>query len=341
MAMNQLRRDPVTGRWTIVMLDQPNIDDIVVTDHRNAKAAHSCPFCEGNESMTPPEIMALRNEGFGANEGGWRIRVIPDKKPVLQIYGEVNNRGVGLYDVLNGIGAHEIVIETPHHNETIVDMTETQITEIYWTFRERILDLKEDSRLRYILIHKNFGEAIGPTAFHSYSFVIGTPITPRRVKDELVNVREYYNYKERCLFCDIIRQELSDQDRLVVEDGKFIAFTPFASRRPFEIWIIPRRHEPFYELTTEYRALAQLTREVLSRLFKLLNEHEYIMAIYSGPNLNAGRRRGYWQSLERDYHWHIELMPRLRTYSSFEVSAGFPINAVQPEYAASLLRNVT
>ncbi|MBN2012532.1 galactose-1-phosphate uridylyltransferase [candidate division KSB1 bacterium] len=341
MPMNQLRRDPVSGRWTIITLDKPVISDLISPNHREEESVENCPFCEGNEHMTPPEIMALRNDGFGPNKSGWRIRVIPDKKPVLQIYGEVNNRGMGMYDVLDGIGAHEIVIETPKHNETFVDLSEDQIAEIYWTFKERILDLKEDARLRYILVHKNYGEAVGLTTNHSYSFIIGTPITPKRVKDKLVNARDYFQFKERCIFCDIINQELSDQERIILEDEKFIALAPFASRRPFEVWILPRKHEAFYELTSEYRALANLTKEVLIRVYKLLQEPDYIMALYSGPNIKAGRRRGYWQSLERDFHWHIELMPRLRTYSSFEISAGFPINSVPPEYAASLLRNIS
>ena len=341
MPINQLRRDPIKGRWTIILMDQFDIDNLIVPNRRSKSKVTNCQFCEGNEKLTPPEIMALRNEGYKANENGWRIRVIPDKNPVLQIYGDINNRGVGVYDVLDGIGAHEIVIETPRHNETIVDLNEDQITEVFWTYKERILDLKEDSRFRYILVHKNYGEAVGPTSNHSYSFVIGLPITPKRVKDELINSREYYNYKERCIFCDIIRQELSDNERVVLEDGMFVAFTPFASMRPFEILILPQKHETFFELTSDLRPLAKFIKEILSKFYRLLHEPDYIMAIHSGPNLKAGRRRGYWQSLEKDYHWHIEIMPRLRTYSSFEASSGFPINSVPPEKAASLLREIS
>lgn len=340
MPINQLRRDPVTGRWTIIVRDQLNIKNLIVKNNESQSKVIDCQFCEGNEKLTPPEIIALRKEGFGSNEGGWRIRVIPDKNPVLQIYGDTNNRGIGMYDVLDGIGAHEIVIETPYHNKTFIDLNEDQITEVLGMFKDRILDLKEDSRFRYILVHKSYGEAIGPTSNHSYSFVIGLPITPKRVKDELINSREYYNYKERCIFCDMIRQELNDKERLVIEDGMFIGFAPFASRRPFEAWILPQKHETFFELTTDLRPLAKLTKEVLSRIYHLLHEPDYIMAIHSGPNIKAGRRRGYWQSLEKDYHWHIEIMPRLRTYSSFEASSGFPINSVPPEKAAELLRNL-
>ena len=140
MPINQLRRNPITGQWTIILQDDIKIEDLIINKKKNVLHPQTgiCPFCEQNEKLTPNEIMALRKEGFGANERGWRIRVIPDKNPVLQIYGDLNNRGVGVYDVLDGIGAHEIVIETPNHNQTIVDLNEDQITEIFWTFKERI-----------------------------------------------------------------------------------------------------------------------------------------------------------------------------------------------------------
>jgi len=340
MPINQLRRDPITGRWAIIVMDPVDIETLIVPNRKNQDEVTNCPFCVGNEKLTPKEIMALRDEGFGPNEKGWRIRVIPDKNPVLQVHGDINNRGVGIYDVLDGLGAHEIVIETPRHNERIVNLNEAQIAEIFWTFKERILDLKKDGRFRYVLVHKNYGEAVGPTTNHSHSFVIGMPITPKHVKNELVNSREYYNYKERCIFCDMIRQELAEKERIVVEDGIFVAFAPFASRRPFEIRILPQKHETFFELNDELASLAKITKEVLLRMYQLLHEPDYIMAIHSGPNLKAGRRRSYWQTLEKDFHWHIEIMPRLRTFTSFEVISGFPVNSVPPEQAAKLLKNI-
>jgi len=340
MSINQLRRNLITGNWAIIVMDQINLENLITPKSKTKSAVSNCQFCEGNEKMTPPEIMALRRDGFGINAGGWRVRVIPDKNPVLQIYGDLNNRAWGIYDVLDGIGAHEIVIETPHHDETLADLNEDRITEVFWTYKERILDLKQDTRFRYILVHKNMGEAVGPTADHSYSFVIGSPITPKRVKDELINSRDYFNYKERCIFCDIIHQELRDKERIVLEDGIFVGLTPFASSRPFEVWILPQKHETFFELNQNLRPLARMIKEILQRISKLLNNPNYIMAIHSGPNLQAGNRRGYWRTLERDYHWHIEITPQLRTYSSFEASSGFPINSVPPEKAAELLRDV-
>ncbi len=339
MPVNQLRRDPITGRWAIILNDEFDLNDLIIQSPKLKNKTQTCPFCENNETMTPPEIMALRNPGSFPNGPGWRVRVIPDRHPVLQIYGDINNRGVGLYDVLDGIGAHEIVIETPHHNQSVIDLSEAQIQEVLLTYQARILDLKKDERLRYIVVHKNTGEAIGETAHHCYSFVIGSPVTPKRVKDELVNSRDYFQFKERCLFCDIIRQEATMKERLVLEDGVFFAYTPFASRRPFELWIGPQKHETFFEQNTEMKMLSKMLKALFAKLFKLLNNPDYILAIHSGPNLQAGKRRGYWQTLERDFHWHIEITPRLETDTSLEVGSGFPVNPVPPEKAAELLRN--
>ncbi len=340
MVVNQMRRDPVTGRWTIVLMNEINVEELIVQPGPVKSDGKKCQFCEGNEKSTPSEIASVRQTGTNKNEPGWRVRVIPDKKPVLQIYGNINNRGLGLYDVLDGIGAHEIVIETPRHHETLVDFSEEHIVEILFTYRDRILDLKKDVRFRYILVHKNFSEAVGHTVNHSYSFIIGSPVTPRQVRDELLNAKAYYGYKERCIFCDIIYQELNDKERMVIEDGIFLGFTPFASRRPFEIWILPQHHESFFELTGEIKTLAKMIKEIVMKIYRVLNEREYMLVIHSAPNLTSGKKRGYWDTLENDFHWHIELMPRLRTYSSYETSSGFPINSVPPEEVARILRSV-
>lgn len=342
MSINQLRRDPINGRWAIILTDAFNLDDMVTQTKKKKFDPQTgiCPLCETNEKMTLPEIMALRNQGATSNQPGWRVRVIPDRNPVLQIYGDINNRGVGLYDVLDGIGAHEIVVETPRHYESIVDLSENQIAEVLWTYQQRISDLKNDLRFRYIVVHKNIGEAVGETADHSHSFIIASPVTPKRVKDELVHSMEYFHYKERCVFCDIIRQEMMTKERIVLEDGYFVAYAPFASRRPFELWIGPRKHETFFEQNSEIKTLAKILKILFIKLFRLLSNPDYIMVIHSGPNLMAGRRRGYWQSLEKDYHWHIEITPDLHSDTSLEVSSGFPVNSVPPEKAAILLRTV-
>ena len=274
MAMNQFRRDPITGRWSIIFQKEYDVADLISnTSSRRKKLSNGkCQLCSGFEAETPSEIFAIRGDGSEENDSSWKVRVVPDKQPFLQIYGELDNRGMGMYDVLNGIGAHELVIESPNHSEQIYDMDLDQIQNILFAYRERILDLKQDTRFRYVLLHKNYGDGQDEMMSHSHSHIIATPITPARVKNELMNTREHYEYKERCLFCDIINQELTDDERIVMQNDKFVAMTPFASRTPFEISILPKEHETFFEWNSEYSQLAFILKEVLRKLSSTLND---------------------------------------------------------------------
>jgi UDPglucose--hexose-1-phosphate uridylyltransferase len=341
MSINQLRHDPITGNWTIVVQDGQDVDFFRPLQSRRASAESdndSCEFCAGHELETTSEIYALRPGGGHKNGPGWRVRVIPERYPVLQIHGELNNRGVGIYDIIDGIGAHELVIETPEHRRRLVDLDEQHIVDVLTAYRERTLDLKLDERFRYILIHQSPGEGSGATMHHAHGHIIATPITPLRVKEELQNAQAHYQYKERCLFCDVARQEMDDRQRMVADNEAFVAFCPFASRAAFEVWIMPKRHETFFEHNHQLPALAQIVRSVLMRLRVVLSDPNYVLAVHSGPNLLAGKQRGYWKTLERDFHWHIEIMPRLRGIASFEVGSGFQVIWISPERAAVHLR---
>lgn len=343
--MNQLRRDPITGIWTIMLEEvqdlASNLKPHGYRRLRRNRQGETCEFCAGHESETLPEIHAIRPEATPANEPGWRVRVVPERFPVLQIHGDMNNRGFGIYDMLNGIGAHELVIETPDHGKMMTEFSAEDIASVLMAYRDRVLDLKRDIRFRYILVYKNLGEGRGgPTLRHSYSHVIATPITPTRARHELFNAQQFYLIKERCIFCDMILQEVEDARRLVAENESFLAFAPFASRSPFEIWLLPKRHETFFEWNSELPALAKLLRLVLRNIRQALGDPNYIMFIHTGPNMLAGRHRGYWKTVERDFHWHIEIIPRLRGYPGFGMQTGFQVNWVLPEKAAELLRQV-
>ncbi|MDZ7265762.1 MAG: galactose-1-phosphate uridylyltransferase [candidate division KSB1 bacterium] len=337
--MNQLRRDPVTGIWTIVIQDGVTVADLKPDVQAvRTVAGESCSYCQGQEHETPGEIFAVRSPGSNRNEPGWRVRVVPEKMPVLQIHGDLNNRGLGLYDMFDGIGAHEVIIETPEHNRRLVDLPESAVTEVLNTYKDRILDLKKDVRFRYVLLHKSLRSGNDPHFRHAHSNILATPITPQRVREEFTNAQQFFNLKERCLFCDIIRQELEDSQRLVAENGDFIALCPFAGRAPFETWILPRRHETFFEGQDRMPGLAKMLLAVLGQMRTLLGDPNYVMEIHSGPNVNAGKQRGYWKTVERDFHWHLEITPRLRSYTSFEMGFGFPVNPMPPEKAAELMR---
>jgi UDPglucose--hexose-1-phosphate uridylyltransferase len=343
--MNQLRRDPITGIWTIMLQDGKDLVNLRPHGYRrlrHARPGETCEFCSGREAETLPEIYAARPGHSPRNEPGWRVRVVPERFPVLQIHGETNNRGLGIYDMLDGIGAHELVVETPEHGKILTEFAEAEITDVLTAYRERTLDLKRDARFRYILVYKSVGEGRrGPALRHSLSHVIATPITPLRAREELSNAQQFFLLKERCIFCDMIRQEMEDSQRLVAENESFVALCPFAARAPFEIWILPKRHETFFEWNGELPALAKLLKLVLMKVRQALSDPNYVMIIHSGPNLLAGRQRGYWKTVERDFHWHLEVTPRLRGATDFDSVAGFQVNWVPPEKAAELLRQST
>jgi UDPglucose--hexose-1-phosphate uridylyltransferase len=290
-----------------------------------------CPFCEGNEVHTPPEILAYRSNGSEANSKGWMLRVVPNKYPALQIEGDLNREGEGMYDKMNGIGAHEVIVESPHHNMTMAKMTEKNIENIFWAFRDRVIDLKRDRRFRYILIFKNHGEAAGASLEHTHSQLIALPIVPKLPAEEVVGAKTYFNYKERCVYCDIIRQEKDEAVRIIEENADFIAVCPFAPRFPFETWILPKQHTAFFEdaQKREYEQLAKLMKTLMMKIDRVLDMPAYNMIIHSSP---------FHESTNDFYHWHIELIPTLTKVAGFEWGTGFYINPTPPEEAAQFLR---
>ncbi len=334
--MPELRKDPVIGRWVIIATERSKRP----TDYHCAPAPTTehrfCPFCPGNEDQTPPEIMAYRKDDSKPNTPGWHVRVVPNKFPALRVEGGVNREGEGIYDKMNGIGAHEVIIETPDHKQAPSNMSERQMEEVLWSYRDRILDLKKDKRFRFIMIFKNHGDAAGATVEHSHSQLIALPIVPRNVMEEIQGAKEYYQYKERCIFCDIVRQELSSRVRLVIENDHYVCITPYAARFPFETCILPKSHDPYFEDSQkhEFEALSRILSEILKRQDKALNFPSYNFLIHSSPfNQNSHMN-------EDHYHWHLEIMPRLSNVAGFERGTGFYINPTPPEEAAKFLREV-
>lgn len=328
--MSELRKDPITGRWVIISSERGRRpSDFQETPP--VRKGGFCPFCSGNERFTPPEILAYREPGTAPNSPGWTLRVVPNKFPALKIEGNLDKIGIGLFDKMNGIGAHEVIIETPSHDATLAKLSERKIEDTLWAYRDRVIDLKKDVRFQYILIFKNEGEAAGASLEHSHSQLVALPIIPRQFSEEIEGSRVYYNYKERCIYCDIVRQEMYAEDRSVAENEHFLAITPFAARFPFEIWIIPKSHNSCFEEAQpwEYSSLARILKNVLQRLDKVLNIPPYNYIIHTCPLRSQMREF---------YHWHLELMPKLVRIAGFEWGAGLYINPTSPEEAAKFLR---
>ncbi len=330
--MPELRKDPIIGRWVIISTERgKRPSDFGITMEK--KGSKLCPFCPGNESATPPEIIAFRPDNTKPNTPGWALRVISNKFPALKIEGDLNRVGIGIFDKMNGIGAHEVIIETPDHFKDFADFDNEKALNIIWAYRMRILDLKKDPRFKYIIVFKNHGQAAGASLEHSHSQLIATPIVPKRVAEELEGALKYYQYKERCIFCDIIRQEMGDGERVVSRNDNFIALEPFAPRLPFETWILPTKHYSALEDIAEKELpdLASILRETLKRLSLSLNNPPYNFILHSRPVEEEGKIY---------YHWHIEIMPKLTKVAGFEWGTGFYINPTTPEDAAKYLREI-
>lgn len=339
--MPELRKDPIIGRWVIISTERAKRPhDFQAFGEINKEP--KCPFCEGNESQTPPEIFTIREqEKWNPNGPGWHVRVVPSISPVLKIEGNLERRGIGMYDVMNGIGAHEIIVETPKHVANIADLSEHQITDVLSAYIHRIADLQRDRRFKYTLLFKNHGFISGASIIrHCRSQLIAMPVNPKRVKEELVGAKKYYDYKERCIFCDIVKQELDNKKRIVMDSDGFIAFTPFASRFPFEIWVMPKQHSADFINTPPEKLpnLAMLLKKTLKKLSKALNDPPYNYILHTAPFRVP--IAGYWKTIDQDYHWHIEIMPRLTRIAGFEWGSGFYINPTPPEDAAAFLREV-
>jgi len=327
----EIRKDPVTGRWVIIATDRSRRPSDFSRQPVVLKGGRFCPFCPGNEQKTPPEVLAFRQSG-GPNEPGWTLRVVPNKFPALRVEGDFDRQGEGLYDKMNGIGAHEVIIETPDHNATLSDMPEKRVEDVFWALRDRFQDLKKDRRMRYILAFKNHGEAAGASLEHTHSQLIALPVVPRRVQEELEGSRRYYEMKERCIFCDIMRQEINTGTRVVLETDYFLVICPYAARFPFEIWILPRRHFSHFEHSDvpTFRNLGWVVPTVLREIDNVLERPAYNAIIHTAPLQDPELLY---------YHWHIELIPKLTKVAGFEWGTGFYINPTPPEESAKFLRD--
>lgn len=331
--MPELRRDPIIGRWVIISTERSKrpSEFSIAQDFPQGGA---CPFCPGFEDKTPPEILAYYNSGREKNKSGWWVRVIPNKFPALQIEGNLNRTGVGMYDKMNGFGAHEVIIESPQHDQQIHEMDPSKLEDVFWAYRDRIVDLKKDPRLEYVLVFKNHGSSAGASLSHPHSQLIAMPMVPIRLKQESAGAHNYFEYKERCIYCDIIRQEMADGARMVAQNKDFVVYAPFASRFPFELWLLPLRHSSdFHDIQkAEIANLAAIVREVFGKQTAVLDNPPFNFILHTAPLKTPNLPY---------YHWYIEVIPKLTKMAGFEQGTGFYINPTPPEDAAKLLRDAS
>ena len=327
--MAELRRDPITRMWVVVTTDHPKGPNDYLSfkpPYQVQKTEGPCPFCPGHEEMTPTEIFSINQDGKG-----WTVRVIPNKFPFFRIEGEFDRRPDGMYDVMEAIGAHEIVIETPDHDLNFAFMEPSQIKKVIQAYQERLLDLEKDRRFEQFLILKNY-----PGIFnrHPHSHIMAMPVIPRRIDEEIWGILDYYQRKERCIFCDILKEEISAKRRIILETGHFLVFSPFASRYPFETWIVPKMHRSDFHRLGEDEAedLSVAIQSLFLKFHKLLSDPPYSVTFHTSPVQERLHRP--------EYHWHIETRLRVGLREGFEWGTGFFVNPTPPEDAAAYLREI-
>jgi len=332
--MPELRKDPITREWVIVAVERgKRPHDFARECDAPEPPGRPCPFCPGHEQLTPPEVLAFRNPGSPANSPGWWVRAVPNKYPALAIEGDLRKSGRGIYDYMQGVGAHEVIIESPDHSLTMATMPVKQVEDVLWAYRSRYLDLERDNRLKYILFFRNHKRVAGASLSHPHSQLIATPMVPQDAMAEIEGAMRYEQYHDRCVYCDMISQELDEGDRVVLETPHFLAFEPYASKYPFETWVIPKRHRgSFAAISTEEQSdFARTLKEVLLRVYLLLDDPPYNFTLHTAPTRITS---------DEHLHWHVEIMPRLTITAGFEMGTGIFINVTPPEQAAGHLREV-
>ncbi|MBZ5652961.1 MAG: DUF4931 domain-containing protein [Acidobacteriia bacterium] len=328
--MSELRRDPLLRRWVIIAPERRA--DLI--DRRLKPAPITgdspCPFCPGNEHLNPSEILVIRGERTNQNAPGWLVRITPDQRPLLRIEGTLERRGVGQFDLMSATGAHELVIDTPNHDAHWADFDVPHMERLLRSYLTRYNDLRNDRRFRHAVIMKNHG-APWSRYPHQHSHIVAMPFIPRRIDDEFIGAKEYFDLKERCVFCDALREEETRQERVIAANADFVAIAPFASGFPFETWILPRRHMADFGAIGErgLPALAGIFQETMSKLRTTLNDPHFSLVLHSGP-LNGER--------SAEFHWHWELIPHLSGELGLEWATGVYFNPIAPEDAAACLR---
>jgi UDPglucose--hexose-1-phosphate uridylyltransferase len=328
--MPEFRKDPIVNRWVIIATERATRPQ----QHKAAirSAVEPCPFCSGNEAMTPPEILAYRARDTQANRPGWTLRVVPNRYPALISDGDQDRCLQGLYESMNGVGAHEVLIETQEHIIHAADLSEKQFTDVVRAYRDRTARLRDDTRWRHVLIYKNQGAEAGATFEHLHSQLVALPMIPRQVGDELDGAKKFHKENAKCSYCEIIDADTRDASRIVSDNRSFVALCPYAARFPFETWILPKRHSPYFDDASEMELddFAALLRATLVRLDRCLRHPPFNYVLHSAP----------FENNPEYYHWHLEIMPRLSDVAGFEWGTGFFINTAAPEDSARALREV-
>jgi UDPglucose--hexose-1-phosphate uridylyltransferase len=329
--MPEIRQNPATREWVIIATERAKRPEDFIRGERAEEAVPEfsldCPFCPGNENETPPEIAANRTDGT------WSLRVVPNKFPALVPVGEdEREEHSNFFRRMNGLGQHEVIIETQRHDVSLGRIDDEKALEIVTAYRDRYLILSTDKRLKLVKIFRNQGKAAGTSLVHPHSQIVATPVVPLHIRHRLEEATRFFDNHGQCVFCRIIEMERKEQERVVMDEGDFIVIEPFAARFPFETWILPREHRAtFGEISdSELSGFARVLNRLLEKFYRGLHNPAYNMVIRTAPSGEEG---------EEYYHWHVQIMPRLTTPAGFELGTGVFINTSLPEATARFLRS--
>jgi UDPglucose--hexose-1-phosphate uridylyltransferase len=323
----ELRKDPITRSWVVTG------DDLEGAPHPGPL----CPFCP--ESPEQPQVVSSMASVTG---GTWSARAVVHPSPIYHVEGDPGRRGNGIYDTMRSVGAHEVIVENPRHDRQLWIALDEEVQQFLRLCAHRIHDLKNDHRFKYVSVFKDFGALAGQEFDHPTSQIVATTFVPRRVLYELRAAREHYAQKERCVFCDILLQELQQKQRIIEVQGDYVACCPYASRIPFETWIMPQTHDAHFERNGlsrpgALRDCAALLKRTINRIRSITDS--FHLVLHTSPNtLHRSQVLNYWRTIDEDYHWHLEIMPILsskgKSYNYKEVY----FSPVTPETAAMRLR---
>lgn len=336
--MPELRQDPITREWVVIAVERGKRPHDFQAPGEKARQEcldqqrPSCPFCMGNEAKTPPEVAAYRENGTKANTAGWRVRTVPNRFAALKMEGERQRREIGdFFRMMDGVGAHEVIIETPNHCDTIGRMSDEQVEGVALMYLDRFRALKGDARFESIILFRNRGTRAGASLLHPHSQLIATPMVPGMLRRRLEMSFRYYDDHGACVYCRMVEREKEEGLRMVLENDDYVAFEPFASRVPFETWIVPKDHKSAFEDISrdQAKALGRTLNAVLGLLYRKLDDPDYNYVVRTEP-------------LREDhssyFHWSLHILPRLTTAAGFEMGSGMYINPMPPETAAAFLR---
>lgn len=335
--MAELRRDALLDRWIITGITEGDSLEELIPAYKKV-GPDECPFCEGKEKETLPEIYALRKQDSLADTPGWQVRVIPNRTKILTPQGELQKRGEGsIYDLENAIGSQEIVIISPKHINSFSKLTNEEVAQVLKVYQYRLGELAKNNLLRYALIFHNQGA--GPVSVeHAHSQIIALPFVPKTIREEINGAKKYYNFKMRCIFCDMVEQEIETGKRIVLENEDYLAFTPFASRFPFEVWVLPKIHNCCFQKSKEetFSNLGIVLKNVLEKIEKVLANPYLNLILHTAPLRYEELEEG--EIINDVYHWHFEILPHAFPAGGFEWGGDFYLNPPTPEVTAKILR---